>query len=482
MRKRKLILMITLSMISMTACGDQNVPPTDFMNAPALTDVTVHDPSVIKAEDTYYVFGSHLASAKSTDLLQWTQISTSAESGNKLIPNVKEEMAEALKWAQTNTFWAPDVIRLNDGRYYMYYCNCRGDSPLSALGVAVSEDIEGAYKDLGIILKSGMTKEKSPEGTAYNANMHPNVVDPNVFFDKEGKLWMVYGSYSGGIFILEMNPDTGFPLPDQGYGKKLLGGYHARIEGPYILYSAQTDFYYLFLSFGGLDSFGAYNIRVVRSKSPDGPYLDARGLDMIGCKGKPGVLFHDPSIQPYGTKLMGNYRFLNIDGEPEVQTIGYLSPGHNSAYYDEQADKYFLLFHTRFAGRGEHHEVRTHQMFMNRNGWLVVAPYRYAGETIGNYSKSEITGIYKLIDHGNDISKEIKTSVQIRLEKNGEITGGLSGTWTLTNEHELELNLEGTTYSGVVLQQWDTDNNRSTLTFTALSDSGIAVWGSKAHT
>ena len=31
----------------------------------------------------------------------------------------------------------------------------------------------------------------------YNAKKHPNVVDPHVFFDAEGKLWMVYGSYSG---------------------------------------------------------------------------------------------------------------------------------------------------------------------------------------------------------------------------------------------------------------------------------------------
>lgn len=59
----------------------------------------------------------------------------------------------------------------------------------------------------------------SSDGTPYDATKHPNVVDPHTFFDKDGKLWMVYGSYSGGIFILEMNPKTGFPLPGQGYGK-----------------------------------------------------------------------------------------------------------------------------------------------------------------------------------------------------------------------------------------------------------------------
>jgi arabinan endo-1,5-alpha-L-arabinosidase len=53
---------------------------------------------------------------------------------------------------------------------------------------------------------------------------------------------MVYGSYSGGVFILAMDPTTGRPQPGQGYGKHLLGGDHARIEGPYVLYNAQTGF------------------------------------------------------------------------------------------------------------------------------------------------------------------------------------------------------------------------------------------------
>src|SRR5690606_33925415 len=119
-----------------------------------------------------------------------------------------------------------------------------GDSPLSALGIAVSDHIEGPYVDQGIFLKSG--KGKVPIGDKnYNANIHPNTIDPHVFFDNEGKLWMVYGSYSGGIFIMEMNAETGFPIAydqstlnseNDGYGRKLMGGNHGRIEAPYIQY------------------------------------------------------------------------------------------------------------------------------------------------------------------------------------------------------------------------------------------------------
>ena len=57
----------------------------------------------------------------------------------------------------------------------------------------------------------------------YTINQTSNTVDPDVFFDKNGDLWMVYGSFSGGIFILKMDPKTGKPVPGQGYGKEAYG-------------------------------------------------------------------------------------------------------------------------------------------------------------------------------------------------------------------------------------------------------------------
>ncbi len=234
---------------------------TRAKGAPVYQEASVHDPSVIKVGNEFYIFGSHLASAKSSDLMNWSMISSGVADGNPLIPNVTTELKDALSWAQTNTLWAADVIQLADGKFYMYYNACKGDSPRSAMGIAVADHIEGPYRDKGIFLKSGMWDEISEDGTIYDARIHPNTVDPDVFFDKDGKLWMVYGSYSGGIFVMQMDPATGKPLPDQGYGKKLIGGNHSRIEGAYMLYSPQTDYYYMFLSFGGLDSTGGYNLR-----------------------------------------------------------------------------------------------------------------------------------------------------------------------------------------------------------------------------
>jgi len=70
--------------------------PTQPLFTPSFKDVTVHDPSVIKTNGTYYVIGSHLAFAKTNDLIQWQQINSSVYTGNPLIPNVFDELKEAL--------------------------------------------------------------------------------------------------------------------------------------------------------------------------------------------------------------------------------------------------------------------------------------------------------------------------------------------------------------------------------------------------
>ncbi len=227
---------------------------------------------------------------------------------------------------------------------------------------------------------------------------------------------MIYGSYSGGIFVKEMDPQTGLALR-AGVWKKLLGGDHLRIEAPYIIYNQDTAYYYMFLSFGGLDSDGGYNVRVCRSKTPDGPYLDSMGQDMIDCKGPAGSAFSDATAALYGTKLMGCYKFLWSEGEEGEKRKGYLSPGHNSCLYQEETGKYFIIYHTRFENSGEEHQVRVHQMFFNEDGWPVITPYRYTGETMGTYTKDDLAGTYKYINHGRDISPKIRESVLIELKK-----------------------------------------------------------------
>lgn len=436
---------------------------------PVFKEATVHDPSIIKAGDTYYVFGSHLGAAKSQDLMAWNLIGAGATERNPLFANVREELKETFEWAQSRTLWAPDVVRLKDGRFAMYYCACKGDSPRSALGLAVADKPEGPYRNQGILLKSGMWGQPSEDGKVYDAKIHPNTVDPSVFYDPSGRLWMVYGSYSGGIFIMKLDPASGKPIPGQGYGRRLTGGNHARIEGAYILRSPETKYYYLFLSFGGLDSRGGYNIRVARSKNPDGPYLDASGKSMEAAKADPAKpLFDDRSIEPYGAKLMGGFQFPGY---------GYVSPGHNSAINDPKTGRSFLVFHTRFPGMGEGHQVRVHEILMNKNGWPLAAPYRYAREGKSSVPASALPGDYQVVNHGSAITPVPAQSLAITLAPDGSVTGAVTGRWKAGRQNRITLHLPDGAYEGVLLRQWQAESRTWVVTFTALSDKGLALWG-----
>ena len=459
----RLLALVFVCLLAPSCCQGE----IKFRNA------SVHDPSVMRAEDgTFYIYGSHMQAAVSTDLMQWKMISRNAENSCSLVDNVQEEMREALSYARTVTFWAPDVIQLADGRYYMYYCTCEGSSPLSALGLAVSSSPEGPFKNLGIILKSG--------GENYDATQLPNAIDPNVFYDKDGKLWMVYGSYSGGIYILKMDETTGLPLEGQGYGKKLLGKNHARIEAPYITYNPDTEYYYLFLSFGGLNAADGYNIRVCRSKNPDGPYVDALGQDMIECGGKNGTYFNDPDYEPYGVKLMGGYLLRAADGEAKSKDIIYRSPGHNSVYRSEETGEYFIIFHTRFAGRGESYYVRVHQMYFNEAGWPMISPLRYAGETLTPVEESLRAGNYKILLHERDINKTEHVSQLCELNEDGSITGAYTGSWNMLDGNRIEITLEDKVYCGIMNLGFDNDYNQAFVTtITAMDKTGLCLWGQR---
>lgn len=480
--------------------------------APVFQDVSVHDPSVLRVGDHWYVFGSHLAVAKTTDLLRWQSVADGVNADNPLFDNVITELEDIFAWSGAYGLWANDVIEMPDGRFCMYPNLSQSDAPRASIGLAVADHVEGPYQFQGIFLQSGMWDEISEDGVnVYDPRIHPNTIDPDAFFDHEGNFWMVYGSYSGGIFILAMDPDTCLPLPGQGYGTHLMGGNHSRIEGPYVLYSPHSAYYYLFVTFGGLDANGGYNMRVARSRHPDGPYYDALGNDMAEVKSNPSLpLFDDASIEPYAQKLMGNYLFLREAGEPGTgQGTGYVSPGHNSAYFDEATGRYFLIFHTRFPGTGEFHEVRVHEMFINADGWPVVAPHRWVPYThllprdlphrpdsppffmeacrhkawcwnVQTVSFAETPGDYKLVNHGKAISAAITNSELVSLLPNGNVSGAYSGSWQRSWNNRITVDLDGVgLFEGVMSRGWNETSREFVVTFTAQSVEGISIWGSQ---
>lgn len=452
----------------------------------SFSNVSVHDPSIIKDNGTYYIIGSHMAFAKSTNLKDWTQLETSVSSSNSLFNNPTSVLSSMLTYAQTSTVWAGDMIKLADGNYYYYISACQGSKPLSELGVAKASSVTGKYGSYTKIFRSGGTY--APNGTnSYSASTQPNAVDPAVFYDKDGKLWMVYGSYSGGIFITELDTSTGLPkdtsTTNYGWGTKLLGNYHARIEAPYIIYNKDTDYYYLYLSFGGLDASGAYNVRVARSKNPTGPFVDAEGNDMINCQGKSSTIFHDKSYADYGVKLLGNYTWSSST----TTNQGYVSPGHNSAYYDSTTGKYFIIFHSRFPGQGEAHQVRVHEMKFNSEGWPVVLPFRYTGLD-ESATISSLSGTYKVIvdkdtynSDGYTFSPTIKTPINYVFNIDGTVTGSdiTSGTWVIESGNQLTLELvrSGATYKyyGFIQKQYNEYENKIVTSFSVMEKDGYGI-------
>lgn len=502
--------------------------------APAFKEVSVHDPSIVKDGDTYYVFGTHIEAAKSKDLMSWTTFTNGyATPGNAIYGDLSRNLAHSFAWAGEDdsdskggyAVWAPDVFYNKDyvnedgtkGAYMIYY-SASSTYIRSAIGFAVSQSIEGPYTYGDTVVYSGFTEEEAydansdvnkkwtntnipslieqgllqgengnwfNEDGSYNNRDYPNAIDPMLLTDKNGKLWMTYGSWSGGIFLLPIDPATGkaiYPgedamtedgrMVDRYFGTKLAGGYFKSGEGPYIVYNKDTDYYYLFETYGWLGADGGYNMRTFRSKNPDGPYVDAAGHNAV----LPGDVDH----AAYGNKVMGNFLFKREVGDPgEGIGFGYLSPGHNSVYADPDTGTMLLVFHSRFPQRGETHEVRIHQLFMNRDGWPVAAPYRYTGETPEKADRRDIIGEYKFINHGKTISGELIESAYVTLEANNKVSGDAQGTWKITAHNEAELTIGGETYKGVFVRGWDPMAERYVMTFTAMSEQGVAIWGSR---
>ena len=450
--------------------------------------------------------------------------------------------------------WAPDVIYNKTMKKWCMYMSLNGDHWCSSIVCFTSDDLEGPWVYQGPVVFSGF------QGTfAHNAyaaaddwkhtdlavatgetslparyqtgdswgSFWPNCIDPCVFYDDDDNLWMSYGSWSGGIFMIRLDKTNGlrdytytFPYQISGktvtpgaadanctsdpyFGKKIAGGYYVSGEASYI--QKVGKYYYLFMSYGGLTAAGGYQIRVFRSEKPDGPYKDcltSTGIDAV--YGKYILNFGGDAKRDEGVKLFGNYQW---DSMPTAE----VAQGHNSAIIDHKG-RALIVYHTRFNTRGEAHEVRVHQLFVNQDGWLVAAPYEFSGETYTHediatrqlYQGSEVVGDYQLMAHPyrqNTAAKAYEKPVTIHLLADGSVTGEYTGKWELVSGTSfINLTLKGTAtahsevvFKGVLTEQTVDYTNVKALCFTALSSSdglatsggaslqtrGLSIWGTK---
>ena len=490
--------------------------------------VSVHDPSVILDEQTmtYYIFGSHIEAAKSTDLQNWRSFTNGyARTGNKLFGNLSENLKKAFAWAGEDlgdceggfAVWAPDVVWNPDyvnrdgstGAYLMYFCTS-SDYRTSVIAYAASQNIEGPYAFVDTLIYSGFTdttvnwgnsrktvnrrysntniQQLIDEGKVtfndqwfsnhnFNNQLFPNAIDPNIYTDSSGRMYMCYGSWSGGIFTLEIDKKTGkciHPktgqtadgrIVDSYFGTKISGGYGKSGEGPFIEYNPDNGFYYLWVTYGGLTSNGGYNMRVGRSRSPLGPFTDAFGKSM--------VLQSNTDLNSIGLKLMTNYRFSEM-------TKAYMACGHNSVLKTDYGE-WFLVYHTRFDDGSEYHEVRVHSMMFNEAGWPVVQPYEFSGfyNSMHGYEPSSLAGTYELINHGTGTDGKITAAEKITLGADGTVSGAVSGTWEESGQSAAAVfRIGNTTYSGYFHPQYDeTKTGTLRMTFSAAGSSNQSIWG-----
>lgn len=470
--------------------------------------VTVHDPSIVYDEETdmYYIFGSHKAWAKSEDMINWKTFA------NNITREYKTIFAEAAEWSanggtQDNTaydvsgnLWAPDVIYNETMGKWTMYMSVNGDNWYSSIVLLTADTPDGDWTYVGPVVYSGFTNKEEAQQTdfydvykgtdfpeRYNQNRNGNhtygvnAIDPCVFYDEDGRLWLAYGSWFGGIYLIELDTTTGLRLASHTYetiedvsdeyqGIKIAGGQHVSGEAAYVEYVNGN--YYLYVTLGGLTSTGGYNMRVFRADNPEGPYVDMTGDSAIYTVAGSNI------NGTVGVRVMSNYMW-------DYMEYGYVAQGHNSAYSDENGNL-FLVYHTRFDNQAEGHQVRVHQQFINEDGWLVTAPFEYTGEALQEVDTSSVTGVYSVLYHKLSIdyaNKECVTSETVEINEDGTITGAYKGTWSFSEKMGtpyVTMVIDDIEYKGVFVKQKLEDSIDFAITFTVLGSNEINIWGYKA--
>lgn len=233
---------------------------------PLKGDIRVHDPVMIKQGNTYYVFhtGRGISIKTSPDKIHWTNAGSVFSPGNlpawhKIdIPN------------QDGSLWAPD-IHYRNGKYHLYYSVSAWMNFNSSVGYATNTTLDSADPNYKWVDEGQVISYK-------NGGAGVNVIDPNVFAGKDGKVWLFYGSYKAGLRVTELNPKTGKLLTDPPQLTTIttsLGEGVFVIKGP--------EYYYIFASRGicckGMQS--TYQIVTGRSKNIKGPYLNKDGRSWV---------------------------------------------------------------------------------------------------------------------------------------------------------------------------------------------------------
>lgn len=289
--------------------------------------LSIHDPStIVRCDGVYWLFatGRGIKSFHSKDLKTWT-------AGSAVLTTLPEWHKTAVP-GNRGHLWAPDVIHHN-GRYLLYYSVSTWGVRTSAIGLVSNVTLDPnspdyRWVDQGLVIQS-------------SDDVNFNAIDPGITLGPDGRLWMVFGSYWSGIKLIELDPATGKRIAPDSPIHAL--AHSDAIEAPCIWYHDRN--YYLFVNWGtccrGVDS--TYNIRVGRSASITGPYLDKAGVDLLDD---------------------GGSRFLETRGD-------FIGPGHAAIFSEKGSD--WLSYHYYDGAQRGLASLAVTSLEWDQDGWPVAA-------------------------------------------------------------------------------------------------------------
>lgn len=301
-----------------------------------------HDPSrITKCNGKYFLYltGDNIPMKYSTDLLTWKK-------GPAVLDRVPDWARQAVPEAKGDNAWAPDVL-LVDGKYLLFWSYSTFGSKVSVIGLLSNSTLDPeapGYKwtDEGLVLATTRSSDF-------------NAIDPAPILDQQGELWLGLGSWNrGGIKLLRLDRKTFKPATPTAAPATIAAGQGSGPEAAYLHF--RGGWYYLFENEGtccaGMNS--TYNIRVGRSKSISGPYLDKEGRDLargggtlfMGSQGEfvgPGHvgIFEDDGVE----RLTFHYYNSRSNGVPTLglQGLSWDEAGWPRAVFDLPGGRYAIM-------------------------------------------------------------------------------------------------------------------------------------------
>ncbi|MFV8361686.1 arabinan endo-1,5-alpha-L-arabinosidase [Flavobacterium sp. LS1P3] len=480
---------------------DNYTPISSWSNRSQWNLANVHDPSVEKCGEYYYMYQTdasyggaadgqgHFPYRRSKDLITWEYMGAAMTQAPAWVKdslnNKRARMVPALP-AITNPrygYWAPYIKKVGS-KYRMYYSIVVDEPIIGAdftyswserafIGLAESNDLAtNVWVDKGMVVCSEPdgAKPYSFTGTRNweNAYFQFNAIDPTFTITPQGEHYLIYGSWHSGIAALKLNPITG--KPDQ---LKTLSDYGTRIatrnrasrwqasEGPEIIYNENTGYYYLFLAYDGLDV--PYNTRVARSRNIMGPYLGINGADVTNGADAWPMLTHPYSFNNH-TGWVG-FSHCSIFQNPETKEWFYASqarlpegvPGIN-------VSNAVMMGHVR-------------EIQWTEDGWPVVAPERYAGVPKTTVTEASFIGTWEQITM-NYQYKVIQKSATIYLTADKKVSGGATGSWSYDSTNKT-LTVNGVKCKVSDAWDWERATRKVTITYSGFTTAGAPVWGKK---